>query len=510
VALPCFSSFQAISVFDGVVYPGRNAQPGYNVFRGGSNHDKSIFKNKMRRTVIQFRVILFIISFLVLRVSSVLYAADIPAKNASITLDDAVRIGLEKSRALEIARLDRDMARQKIRETWSKVLPQLSSDFTYTRSLKPSVLFFPDIFQGGTGSSFKAIEISADNSAIASLDLRQPLFNGSAFAGIRAAGIVRKISDEAYRNAEAAVISDIKISYFDALISREQLKLIEQSIARWEESRKDTRAMFRQGVAADIDTLKSFLSVENLRPDLIQAESRVTTSMTRLKNAMGVSLDTALVLSGKLEMNSAAFPTDVAAAYREALDLRPDLRQLDLQVQAEGEKIASARAERYPVITAFGKLQTQTAFNDEIKPSRSLWPVSSSVGIQLSLPLFTGFRISSQVEQAKIGQLQTRTRFEDLKANIRAEIEVRVSNLRESKKRIEVQSKTISVAERSYTISRLRFREGIGSRLELTDAELQLNKAKTNYLQAVYDCLVASVQLERALGRSRAMMAEKG
>ncbi len=73
---------------------------------------------------------------------------------------------------------------------------------------------------------------------------------------------------------------------------------------------------------------------------------------------------------------------------------------------------------------------------------------------------------------------------------------------RESQKRIEVQSKTISVAERSYRISHLRFKEGIGSRLELTDAELQLNKAKTNYLQAVYDYLVASVRLDKALGRS--------
>jgi len=103
--------------------------------------------------------------------------------------------------------------------------------------------------------------------------------------------------------------------------------------------------------------------------------------------------------------------------------------------------------------------------------------------------------------------MQTRTRVEDLKANIRAEVEVRLLNFRESQKRIDVQSKTISVAERSYKISLLRFKEGIGSRLELTDAELQLNKAKTNYLQAVYDYLVASVQLDRALGRSQATVA---
>jgi outer membrane protein TolC len=126
------------------------------------------------------------------------------------------------------------------------------------------------------------------------------------------------------------------------------------------------------------------------------------------------------------------------------------------------------------------------------------------------MPIFTGYRISSQVEQAKIAQLQTRTRLEDLRANIRAEIEVRVLNFRESQKRIEVQSQTIGVAERSYSISLLRFKEGIGSRLELTDAELQLNKAKTNYLQAVYDYLVAGVQLEKALGRSRVEVALQG
>jgi len=96
------------------------------------------------------------------------------------------------------------------------------------------------------------------------------------------------------------------------------------------------------------------------------------------------------------------------------------------------------------------------------------------------------------------------TRLADLKANIRAEIEMCLSVFNEARKRIEVQSKTIAVAERSYRISQLRFREGIGSRLELTDAELQLNKAKTNYLQAVYDYLMASVLLDRALGRSGA------
>ena len=85
----------------------------------------------------RFRQIkLCIVPFLLLTAFSHIQAATLPA-NASMTLDDAVHIGLERSRMLEIARLDRDMTSQKIRETWAQVLPQISSDFTYTRSLKP-------------------------------------------------------------------------------------------------------------------------------------------------------------------------------------------------------------------------------------------------------------------------------------------------------------------------------------------------------------------------------------
>ena len=424
-----------------------------------------------------------------------LQAAVVPG--APLTLDDAVRIGLQRSRALEIARLDRDMAGEKIRETWAEVLPQISASSSYTRTLKPSVLLMPpnQIFPTGV------LETSSDNAARASIDLRQTLFDWSAFAGIKAASIVRKMSDEAWRGAEATVVTDIKTAYFDALIAKEKLTIIEQSFARWEQARQDTRAMFRQGVVADIDTLQAWLSVENLRPELMEAKNRVLTSTTSLKNVMGIPLDSTITPGGKLEVTAASYPAGSAEACREALDARPELRQLNYQVQAEGEKVNAAQAEHFPLLSAFGKLETQTAFNDGTSWADAKWPASSSVGLQLTMPIFTGFRNSSRVEQAKIGQLQSRTRYEELKAHIRAEIEIRLLNFRETQQRVEVQSKTISVAERSYTISRLRFKEGIGSRLELTDAELQLNKAKTNYLQAVYDNLIAATWLEKALGR---------
>lgn len=417
-----------------------------------------------------------------------------------ISLDDAVRIGLKHNPDLEIARLDKRMAGQKVRESWAEVLPHLSSSLTYTRSLKPSVIFLPNTIFGGTGG-MQAIEISSDNSSVASLNFNQNIFKLSAFAGIKAAGLVREISDESYRNVNAEVVTSIRRAYYDVLIASENRQLVEQSIARWEQAQRDTDALFRQGVAADIDTLKAWLSVENRRPDLIRTRSAESIAATKLKVVMGIDQDTKLALSDSLVFNEIPVPQDVAAAYREALDKRPDLRSLALQVEAEDEKVTAARSVGLPVLSAFGQLEAQAQFDDSTPLDKTRWPVSSSVGVQLSVPIFSGFATSARIEQAKINRLQQKTRYEDLKAQVRAEVEVRLSNLIEARKRIDVQSKTIAVAERSYRITRLRLREGIDSRLELTDAELQLQTAKTNYLQAVYDYLIAATELEKSLGR---------
>ncbi|TNJ36789.1 TolC family protein [Chlorobaculum thiosulfatiphilum] len=450
------------------------------------------------------RIIALLVLFFACSISA--HAADAPEPSAKqplvISLDDAVRIGEQHNRELEIARLDKRMAGQKVRESWAEVLPHLSSSLTYTRTLKPSVMFLPvGALTGNPSLGTQAIEISSDNSSIASLNLSQNIFKLSAFAGIKAAGLVRQISDQSFRQTNAGVVTSIRRAYYDVLIATEKRKLVEQSISRWEAARKDTNALFRQGVAADIDTLKAWLSVENLRPDLIRAQNNEAITATNLKRVMGIDQETPLTLTSSLAFHEIAVPHSVAAAYSEALDKRPDVRSLSLQAEAENAKVMAARSEGLPVLSAFGQLEAQTQFNDGTSLDATRWPVSSTAGLQLSVPIFSGFATSARIQQAKIERLQTRTRYEDLKSQVRADVEVRLSNVIEARKRIDVQSKTIAVAERSYRITLLRLREGIGSRLELTDAELQLDTAKTNYLQAVYDYLVASAELEKSLGR---------
>ncbi|MBO8092083.1 MAG: TolC family protein [Prosthecochloris sp.] len=436
----------------------------------------------------------------------------LPAARASaeevvqLSLDDALQRAMERNRDLQLAVLEERKSSAQVREAWSGVLPQVSAGFDYTRNIKPTVIYFPDpaALSGGGASTAPLVplQITQDNAMNASLTLSQPLIDLKAFAGIKASSIVRDISREAYRNAVSSTMTTVSIAYYNVLIADAQYELVRQSLERWQKALEDTKAMFAEGMAADIDTLKAHLSVENIRPDLLKAQNNCSIVRTELKNLLDLAPSARLRLVDSLACDPAsAVVPEFGPALAEALRSRPDIRQLELQVEAEQVNVSATRAQSYPAVSAVGQLTAQTQYEDGVSLSDTDWPVTSSVGVSLSMPLFTGFRISSQVEQAKVSRMQAATRLEQLRAEVRGEVEIRLASLAEARKRIEVQQKTIMTAERGYDISRLRLREGVGSQLELADAELQLQRAKTNYLQAVYDLLVERVRLDAALGR---------
>lgn len=417
-------------------------------------------------------------------------------------VDDAVRLGMEGNRDLALGRLERDRASEQVRKAWSALLPQADATFGYTRHIEPTVVYFPSFGQADGVGPITEYAISMDNAASAGVSVSQKLFDARSFAALRASSIVRSISDESYRVVVADVVTGIKKAYYSVLAADAGLKLYRESMRRNHEALRESRALFAEGMAADIDTLKAYLAVENIRPDLLKAQKMTLIERARLKNLLGLAPSDSLELTDSLSAPVTPELPSLDEAYRQALGARPDIRQLELQVDAESESIGVARGERYPMLTVVGQLQTQTQFDDGTALSSTEWPVTSSAGVQVSLPLFSGYRISAAVAEAKIMRMQARTRLEKFKADVRSELEVRLAEVEEALARVRVQDRTVQTAERSYRISLLRYREGVGSHLELTDAELQLFKARTDHEQALYDYLVASAELDRSLGNT--------
>ena len=157
------------------------------------------------------------------------------------------------------------------------------------------------------------------------------------------------------------------------------------------------------------------------------------------------------------------------------------------------------RSNYLPRLYGFGNYQYQAAQND-LKVSTHDFINSIQVGLQLSMNVFQGFQTDARVEQASIDMRRTQEQVANLELNLRSLAESIVLRLREARRRIEAQEKTVEQAQRGYNIASTRFVNGLGTQLEVNDAQVALTQARVNRIQAYYDYVVARVDLNETLG----------
>jgi outer membrane protein TolC len=421
------------------------------------------------------------------------------AQVRQLTLDNAVTLALEKNRDLQISGLEISKSAQRLREARGFALPTVEATGQYLHFLQRQVTFLPGQFAGLEEGKIATLRVGGTEAYVGNISLVQPLFAPNIGSGIRAAKIYSAISEQERAELQSSVITSVKKLYLDALITGEQLRLVEQSIVRNEQALKDSRSLLAQGRASRVDTLRAYVTIENLRPEIIRLRNGVEIAKTLLKVNIGMVESEAIELLDSLAYDGKVPVLSNEAALAEALKSRPEVSRLELFQKLSSEQIKTESSAYLPRLSAIGQVQTQSQAND-LRLGNYLWPVSSYVGLQLSVPIFNGFRTAARVQQARITKLQSEKQLEHVQESIRAEVKVALSKVEESRLRIASQTQTVSTAELSYRITRDRWKQGISSRLELADAELALTGAKSNYLQSVYDYLHASVELDKALG----------
>ncbi|GAB3931658.1 TolC family protein [Larkinella terrae] len=417
-----------------------------------------------------------------------------------LTMENAVKLALEKNRDLQVATLETAKSVQKVREARSYALPTVSASAQYLYFPLKQVSFLPGSFVGLGENDLATFRVGGSNAFLGGVAVSQPLFQAGIGSGIRAAQLYEKASVEERNEVRANVVTDVKKAYLDVLITQEQLRLQEQSLARNVQALKDARSLLAQGRASRVDTLRAFVSVENLRPTINQLNNQVEITRTVLKRTMGLDEQEAIDLQDSLRYDQNAVPAPETDAFFEAVQNRPEVHRLELTEKLNREQITLQTAERAPKLSAIGLLQSQAQANN-LRLDNYSWPLSSYIGLQLNVPIFNGFRTTSRIQQAVITRQQSETQLTNLKEVVRAQVKISLSRRDEARQRIATQQQTVSVAELGYRITRDRWKQGIASRLDLSDAELSLTQAKSNYLQAIYDFLTASVELDKVLGR---------
>jgi outer membrane protein TolC len=327
------------------------------------------------------------------------------------------------------------------------------------------------------------------------------------------------LQDETVRGRAQGVVTGTRLAYYDVLLADEALRLNDNSVRRVRQVLEETEALHRAGMASEYDVLRLRVELANLEPNLRRAQNAAAAARRNLGVVTGldsisstVQLEGTLAILGrgeaagwKASAGDGEFVDLDASSADEVVELalrhRSDLRQLDFTARLRQTEVRLERAEYLPKVSLFG-LYTINA-QQSGSPDFFGYPraYGRQVGVQVSLPLFSGFQ-----RPARLGQKQAALRQVEAQralTSARAEHEVRTlyDEALEARARAEAQSQAVAQAARGFEIASAQYREGLGSQLEVTDAEVALRQSEFNHAEAIYDYLVARARLDEAAGR---------
>jgi outer membrane protein TolC len=267
------------------------------------------------------------------------------------------------------------------------------------------------------------------------------------------------------------------------------------------------------------------VELANLEPNLRRAENAVRQARRQVAILANLDDHDALRVTGALaEMDLADLQANTPAnreilgfvgferaeleaaddAVSRAAELRSDLRQLELTEDLRHTEMRLEQAEYLPDVTLFGSYVISAQNNGGptwFGAGNGQRAYSRFVGVRVSLPIFQGFRREARIDQKRAALRQAQAQTSQGVDLARSEVRTIVEGAEEAFLRAEGQRLAVQQARRGYEIASAQYREGLGSQLELTDAEVALRQSEFNYAQAVYDFLVARAELDQATGQ---------
>jgi outer membrane protein len=430
-----------------------------------------------------------------------------------LTLEEAVRLAIKHNPELESARLEVKKSDARVLEAWGNTMPTVNLSGSYVHLIDKPVSYFPDYLlyplakiMDTTVRLPKATgelvlmpgSMSPGFTANASLDFRQIIFNGAVFVGVGAAHVYSHLARDLYYTKQVETVTKVRKAYYQALLAREAVDLMRSSLRNAEDNLKNVQLMQRQGIVSEYDELRASVGVENLRPTVIQSENNFNLALDALRNTIGISNNEDIAIAGTLKFE-AVDDSVLTQAESLVLESNPGLTAMKRQIELNGAVINAERSGYLPTIIMFGSY-SYSAIKNEFNFSTNDFYKSSQIGLSLSLNLFQGLQTYAKVEQAQLEQRKSEEQKTSIERSLRTGTHSIRSNLQQARKRVEAQDKTVEMAERGYKIVTTRFLSNAATQLEVNDAQLALTQAKVNRIQAIYDYLIASVDLDQLIG----------
>lgn len=425
----------------------------------------------------------------IIAILSGLLMASITASADTLSLDGYVKLALDHNPQPKIAAgavQASSAAREKSR---SSLLPHIDGNAALSRN-------------GSNGSSSGTLNSrysgSAVNSSSAGVDGQLLLFDfGKTLYQYKSSD---KSLDAAKYDLQITLqttVLDARTAYFNYLLSEQLLTVNEDALKQAQAHYDQATILFEVGKQAKIAVTKALVDVANAQVNVIHARNTLRLAKVQLETAAGVQLADPVVLTDSLgRIEDSITMND---ALTQALQKRPELLASRARLEVARLQYKSARAAYFPSINASAGYDWQNASTSNL-PAPDWNNPGWNIGAALSIPLYEGGAVHAGVRQADAALTQAMASLDATVLNVTQEVQQDVLQEAEARERISATAVLVEQSDESLRLSQERYRNGIATSLEITDAEVTLANARISHVQAQFDYRVAHAKLLLSIG----------
>lgn len=381
----------------------------------------------------------------------------------------------------------------------SAALPQISAEGNLTHYPQVPVQLIPGEFFGQPG---KRIPVSflTKWTGTASVSLRQILFDGQVFVGLQARRASIELQQRNYEITEQSIRSNIYKIYYQLAAGKTQLGLIDANLDRARVFVKDAGALYRNGFAEKLDADRAQVQLSNLETQRLQVINQLENGYIGLKYLMGMPVQTRLVLTDSV---TEAMVKEGAVALSDTGNYSYESRP-EYASALKGRELNEYNVKRYryaalPQLSLNSAYQRQW-FADKFTPTRNEWFPTFLVGLNLNVPIFSGYRRQADLSGARMQLNQINNQIADLENSIDNEVLQARNTFRNSLLTLDNQRQNMQLAEQVYNTTKKKFESGLAGNIEVTNTQADLITAQNNYTNALYSAIVARIDFLKATG----------
>jgi len=464
----------------------------------------------------------------------VLFAQSAPDTiNGTLTLNQCIDFALRNLPAVRQAAIDEEINERNVRIGLSGWLPQITANGAYDRYFQSSALSSNSSSSTTTGSGTnnngtgtgtttgtgstngtgntngssgstatsttqqQSVLAVARNVSTVNLQATQTLFNNDVWLASKAAKYSRQYYKQNSLNSQINVVSDVSKAFFDVLLSKKQLDIINEDIVRLQHSLKDAYDRYVAGIADKTDYKQATIALNNEIATRKQTQEAINSKTAYLKQVMGFNPQRQITLA----YDSARLVQEAYADTTQALNVgnRIEYRLLESQRNLDNLNVSYYQWGFLPSVSAFGTYSL-AYFNNSFRYLYSNAYPTSLAGLTLSLPIFQGTKRLQNLSKARLEVERRDLDIVNLRNIINTEYVQALAAYKSNYTNWQVLKQNVDLANDVYRVVSLQYREGIKTYLDVIVAQSDLRTAELNYYNALYQLLSSKIDLEKALG----------